>query len=224
MGLNPAGFGSGAGTSGATGASGTNGSTGALIPSTASQQWGSSGATRAFPLGPTVAVAAASIALPGVGTMQAWPFILASSGTVDVLRVRSLGAANARVRFGIAQSTGAPLYSVSTVLVDSGDLDASSSAVTSTNAGLNVFLQAGTVYWGLLEPGTAAANFWGVPTTAGYASSIIGVPDTTLSGGHITNLRFARTYGAFPPSFSTYTAAASSDAVPNIYALFSAVG
>lgn len=153
-------------------------------------------------------------ATAGTGNIRSTPIVFGRSGTVNRLGVVATSTvANAKGRIGLyeAGTTGYP----TTLIVESGELDVSSSGFKSTS-GLSASVSGGKAYWLAWLGGTASGSML-APSTNTVVSILGGQPQTTTNT-IIVGITVAQSYGSMPGTFpASATGVVSAPQIPLMF-------
>jgi hypothetical protein len=145
---------------------------------------------------PWSSTAPGGVATLAVDTMFAVPYFSGRGGTIDRIACNvSTGIASGKVRLGIYTSTSDSNPYPATLVLDSGELDASTSGVKT--ATVSQVLDTNALLWFVYTCGTATP---GMRTVGATAFPILGSDNTMVTNMGV-GWFVARAYGALPASF-----------------------
>ena len=151
-----------------------------------------------------VYVAAASGAVTSFGvsaflnSLRAFPFFSVRAGTIDRLcfRVTTAAAAGGLARMGIYQATGETNLYPNNLIVDTGTISTTTTGIK--NFTVNVALAANTLYWFVINFGTAAPSI--LQFDAGSVFPVLGMSADLFTDNGVGWV-VAQTFGALPDPF-----------------------
>lgn len=152
---------------------------------------------------------------PTAGNMRAVPFMSGSGGTLDRLGIEVTTAVAGNMRIGIYGNTSDTYLYPASLLVDSGNLDTSTTGMKT--AVINVTLNANSLYWFVILNDAAPS----IRYLGNGCAMLLGV-GSTIGATMFGHLSVAQTFGALPATFTTGGSPVASSNTPAISCRYSA--